>query len=230
MPSGVQSSCARHSASARAAAGRPRVRTFVHIEVARLEELRTAAREELIDAELELGHHAKLIGELEGLVTENPLRERLRGQLMLALYRSGRQAKHSRRTGAHERLSSTSSVSIRRQSSSGSSSPSCVTTPSSTSPRLRSPPSSRPANDARRLPSCSPTSWTRRASRRLSIRRFYGRSCGGTSTRSGPSSSATAARSRSSWATPRWPFSECRRRTRKTHFGRFVRRVTFARR
>jgi len=66
--------------------------TFVHIEVARLEELRTAAREELIDAELELGHHAKLIGELEGLVTENPLRERLRGQLMLALYRSGRQA------------------------------------------------------------------------------------------------------------------------------------------
>jgi DNA-binding SARP family transcriptional activator len=65
---------------------------FVHVEVARLEELRTAAREELIDAELELGRHSQLVGELETLVTENPLRERLRGQLMLALYRSGRQA------------------------------------------------------------------------------------------------------------------------------------------
>jgi DNA-binding SARP family transcriptional activator len=66
--------------------------TFAHVEAARLEELRTAAREELIDAELELGRHSQLVGELEGLVTENPLRERLRGQLMLALYRSGRQA------------------------------------------------------------------------------------------------------------------------------------------
>jgi DNA-binding SARP family transcriptional activator len=65
---------------------------FAHVEAARLEELRTAAREELIDAELELGRHSQLVGELEGLVAENPLRERLRGQLMLALYRSGRQA------------------------------------------------------------------------------------------------------------------------------------------
>src|SRR5215218_4407141 len=65
---------------------------FALIEVARLEELHTAAREELIDAELELGHHSQLVGELETLVAENPLRERLRGQLMLALYRSGRQA------------------------------------------------------------------------------------------------------------------------------------------
>ena len=65
---------------------------FALIEVARLEELHTAAREELIDAELELGRHSQLVGELDTLVTENPLRERLRGQLMLALYRSGRQA------------------------------------------------------------------------------------------------------------------------------------------
>src|SRR5262245_17442735 len=65
---------------------------FAHVEVARLEELRTAAREELIDAELELGHHKQLVGELETLVAANPLRERLRAQLMLALYRSGRQA------------------------------------------------------------------------------------------------------------------------------------------
>ena len=65
---------------------------FAQVEVARLEELRTAAREELVQAELELGRHSKLVGELETLVAENPLRERLRGQLMLALYRSGRQA------------------------------------------------------------------------------------------------------------------------------------------
>jgi DNA-binding SARP family transcriptional activator len=65
---------------------------FAHVEVARLEELRTAAREELVvAAELELGHHAQLVGELETLVAANPLRERLRAQLMLALYRSGRQ-------------------------------------------------------------------------------------------------------------------------------------------
>jgi class 3 adenylate cyclase len=65
---------------------------FARVEVARIEELHTTAREELVDAELELGRHSQLIGELEGLVTENPLRERLRGQLMLALYRAGRQA------------------------------------------------------------------------------------------------------------------------------------------
>jgi len=66
--------------------------TFAQIEIARLDELRTSAREELIDAELELGLHSKLVAELEGLVAQHPLRERLRGQLMLALYRSGRQA------------------------------------------------------------------------------------------------------------------------------------------
>jgi class 3 adenylate cyclase len=65
---------------------------FADLEIARLEELRTAAREELMQAELELGRHAQLVGELEALVAEHPLRERLRGQLMLALYRSGRQA------------------------------------------------------------------------------------------------------------------------------------------
>ena len=65
---------------------------FVQVEIARLEELRTAAREELVDAELELGRHSQLVAELESLVANNPLRERLRGQLMLALYRSGRQA------------------------------------------------------------------------------------------------------------------------------------------
>lgn len=57
-----------------------------------LEEQRLAALEQRIDADLALGRHAELIPELEGLVREQPLRERLRGQLMLALYRCGRQA------------------------------------------------------------------------------------------------------------------------------------------
>jgi DNA-binding SARP family transcriptional activator/class 3 adenylate cyclase/tetratricopeptide (TPR) repeat protein len=57
-----------------------------------LEEQRLVAREELVDAQLGLGRARDLVGELEGLVGDHPLRERLRGQLMLALYRSGRQA------------------------------------------------------------------------------------------------------------------------------------------
>ncbi len=65
---------------------------FAQISIERLEEIRLAALEQRIDAELALGGHAQLIGELEELVAEHPLRERLRGQLMLALYRSGRQA------------------------------------------------------------------------------------------------------------------------------------------
>jgi DNA-binding SARP family transcriptional activator/tetratricopeptide (TPR) repeat protein len=62
------------------------------LEAARLEELRLAAREDLIDAELELGRNVDLVPTLEALVLEHPFRERLRGQLMLALYRAGRQA------------------------------------------------------------------------------------------------------------------------------------------
>jgi WD40 repeat protein/DNA-binding SARP family transcriptional activator len=65
---------------------------FVQPEVRRLEELRLLALMERIDADLALGRDAELIPELEGLVAEDPLRERLRAQLMLALYRSGRQA------------------------------------------------------------------------------------------------------------------------------------------
>lgn len=65
---------------------------FAQGEIARLEELRVAALEERIEADLALGRHAELVPELEGLVRANPLRERLRAQLMLGLYRSGRQA------------------------------------------------------------------------------------------------------------------------------------------
>jgi DNA-binding SARP family transcriptional activator len=65
---------------------------FAENEIGRLEDLRLAAIEERIDADLELDRHPELVGELEGLVADHPYRERLRGQLMLALYRSGRQA------------------------------------------------------------------------------------------------------------------------------------------
>lgn len=61
-------------------------------EIGRLEELRLAALEDRIDADLALRRHADVVGELEVLVSGNPYRERLCGQLMLALYRSGRQA------------------------------------------------------------------------------------------------------------------------------------------
>ena len=58
----------------------------------RLEEQRLACLEERIDADLALGRQSDLVGELDALIHEHPLRERFRGQLMLALYRSGRQA------------------------------------------------------------------------------------------------------------------------------------------
>jgi DNA-binding SARP family transcriptional activator/tetratricopeptide (TPR) repeat protein len=64
---------------------------FAGLEIARLEELRLACLEERIAADLALGRSSGLVGELEGLVAEHPLRELLRAQLMLALYRSGRQ-------------------------------------------------------------------------------------------------------------------------------------------
>jgi predicted ATPase/DNA-binding SARP family transcriptional activator len=65
---------------------------FARAESARLEELHLLAMEERVEAALDLGRHAALVGELEALVAQHPLRERLIGQLMLALYRSRRQA------------------------------------------------------------------------------------------------------------------------------------------
>jgi DNA-binding SARP family transcriptional activator len=78
--------------------------SFAQSAIARLDEIKLAATELRIDADLALGRHDELIGELEALVAEHPLRERPRGSLMTALYRSGRQAEaldayqHARRT------------------------------------------------------------------------------------------------------------------------------------
>ncbi len=65
---------------------------FAQAAIARLDEIRLAAIELRIDAEIALGRHDELVGELQVLVAEHPLRERLWGSLMTSLYRSGRQA------------------------------------------------------------------------------------------------------------------------------------------
>ena len=65
---------------------------FAQQEIARLEDLRVAALEQLIEAKLALGAHAEVVGRLEKLIAEHPYRERLRAHLMLALYRCDRQA------------------------------------------------------------------------------------------------------------------------------------------
>ncbi len=64
----------------------------VETDRARLEQLRLKALEDRAEADLALGRHAQVAVELEALVLDHPLRERLQGQLMLALYRSDRQA------------------------------------------------------------------------------------------------------------------------------------------
>ena len=81
---------------------------------------RLGAVEERVDAELALGSHLALVPELEALVAEHPYRERFRAQLMLALYRCGRQAEGSRSTGGRGSCSTRSWVSSPRSSSSSS--------------------------------------------------------------------------------------------------------------
>ncbi len=77
---------------------------FAEAAARRLAELRLHALEERIEAELELGEHGRLVPELEALVEQEPLRERPRGQLMVALYRCGRQAEALERYRAGRRL------------------------------------------------------------------------------------------------------------------------------
>ena len=74
---------------------------FAEAEVARLEELRIAALEDRIDADLRAGRARELIGELESLVRQHPARERMTGHLMLALHRSGRQGDALRAFGTY---------------------------------------------------------------------------------------------------------------------------------
>ena len=120
---------------------------FAQQEIARLEELHLTAVELRIEAELALGQHARLIGELETLVERHPFRERLRAQLMLALYRAGRQteALEAYQTGA-ERRSSKRSASNQARSCERWSAPCSPKTRRSTG---RPPPTSRRLNRGR---------------------------------------------------------------------------------
>ena len=65
---------------------------FAQPHIIRLDEVRLSVIEDRVDAELALGRHARCVSDLEALVNAHPLRERARGQLMVALYRTGRQA------------------------------------------------------------------------------------------------------------------------------------------
>lgn len=92
---------------------------FASAEAARLEEMRLAAREDWVECELARGNHAGVVGELERLVTEHPLRERPAGQLMLALYRCGQQGQasaifQSTRSALGEQLGMEPGPSLRR--------------------------------------------------------------------------------------------------------------------
>ena len=78
---------------------------FAQAEAARLEDLHVGALESRIEAEVGLAHHRDLVGELQALVKQRPLRERSCGLLMLCLYRAGRQAEASQVfQGIRERL------------------------------------------------------------------------------------------------------------------------------
>ena len=69
-----------------------RYEAFAQAAIGRLEELRRVALEQRLEADLTAGHAAEVVPALQALVREHPLREQLRGLLMLALYRTGRQA------------------------------------------------------------------------------------------------------------------------------------------
>ena len=141
---------------------------FAAAEIRRLDELRVRAAEEAIDADLEAGRHDEVIGELEALVAEHPLRERLHAQRMLALYRAGRQAEALNATARRGPCWSIRSGSSRA--------PSCVASRKRSWPRTRrSSALRRRARRRRRLRarcaaaqrwcsrspgcSCSPASW-----------------------------------------------------------------------
>jgi len=115
-------------------------RPWAAAEAARLEELRLAAQEALVDLRLAGGGHAELAGELEALVAAHPLRERLRGQLMLALYRSAARPTPCGSTPRPAPPWPRSWASTPRPSSSGSSGPSSPRTRPSPRPNGRPPP------------------------------------------------------------------------------------------
>ena len=134
--------------------------SFAAGEIARLEELHLAALEEQIDAELALGLHADVTPRLRSLVAQHPLRERLRAQLMLALYRAARKAdalrvyEETRRLLAEE-LGLEPSETLRRLHAAI-----LADEPALAAPRRVSPPSPAPNVTPARHPLVTGRSWT----------------------------------------------------------------------
>ena len=106
---------------------------FAQATIARLDELRLGALEERIEADLAIGRHAELVGELATLAQEHPLRERILAAQMRALYRSGRQADALAAYQSAAAHSSTSSASSPAEPSTNSSERSSPRIPRSTS-------------------------------------------------------------------------------------------------
>jgi peptide/nickel transport system substrate-binding protein len=133
---------------------------FAQAPIAQLEELRLGAVEDRVEADLALGRHEQLVGELAALVKQNPLRERLRMQLMLAFYRCGRQAEaldvyQEYRRGLAEELGLDPSPRLQQlQTAVLASDPSLELPPDETAPAKDAAPISRrrrPAGNHRRL-------------------------------------------------------------------------------
>ncbi len=125
-PGGVRASPAGTRALARPALADFAYERFAQPAIARLEELRRGAFELRVDADLALGRHDELVGELESLVAEHPLRERVRGQLMLALYHPAGRRRPSSCTGKRAPRWSRSSASSLARHFRSSSRPSCA--------------------------------------------------------------------------------------------------------
>jgi DNA-binding SARP family transcriptional activator len=187
--------------------------SFTGLEVARLEELRESAQADLIDAELELGRHAELVAQLETTIVERPFDERPRAQLMLALYRAGRQADaleayHQARRTLDEELGLEPGAQLRELEQA----------------ILRQ-------DTALEAPLTAPVVLEERRKTvtilfcdLVSTRKCFEVCSTTTSEPASGQSSATAAQWRSSSAMPSWPFSACLGRTRTTPCGRCGRR------
>jgi DNA-binding SARP family transcriptional activator len=140
--------------------------SFAQPEIGRLEELRLVAVEDRIDADLARGRHAELVGEIEVLVAEHPLRERLRRQLVLALYRAGRQADalesyRAARTTLIEELGLEPTPELRQLEQAILTHDSAVRAPAASPPRPAEPAAGGPV--AERRPPLPPLLWARRA-------------------------------------------------------------------
>ena len=180
---------------------------FAQAEIARLEEAWLACLEERVEADLALGRHGELAGELEALTREHPLRERPRGQLMLALYRSGRQADALEVYRDTRELFAADSVSSPARLCAGSRPRSCAKTTSSSSRARRLP--RNPVGDAPLRSPAAPAAGRSQAGHRAGDRPrceqppLSTRSCGG------GLATARLLRSRRCWSATAQRWSGC---------------------